>query len=289
MSTQRIRSIFTISLVILDAILIAVAFFLAYQVRVTIDWPEPLANQVPLSDYMGLLLLQEVTILFVLFLNRQYYIPRSASRIDQLYYVFISVSVGMLMSVALATLIFRNNQAILDYPRAMLVYAWAFTIILLTLGRVFHQWLRSWLRDRGIGKDRVLVVGTGDTARMMLQRIVWSPQLGYDVVGIIDGNGESTNGELLEIPIIGRPEDLPTLITEKSIDTVIIAVPEKGHRETLRIISYCERGRVTIKVFPDLFQYITSQAGIDDLGGLPLLSIRDYALRGYSIDAETGD
>lgn len=288
MNNQKIRSIYSLSLVALDAALIAVAFVLAYQLRVSIDWPEPLAKQVPLSNYMGLLLLQEALILFILFLNRQYYIPRSASRLDQLYYVFISVSVGLLISVALATLLYRGDQAILEYPRAMLVYSWALMIILLTFGRVLHQWLRSRLRDRGIGKDRVLVVGTGDTARMMLQRIVWSPQLGYDVVGIINGNGEVTGGELLGIPIIGRPEDLPRLISEMAIDEVIVAIPEKGHRETLRVISYCERGRVTIKVFPDLFQYITTQAGIDDLGGLPLLSIRDYALRGYLLTLKRG-
>jgi exopolysaccharide biosynthesis polyprenyl glycosylphosphotransferase len=47
------------------------------------------------------------------------------------------------------------------------------------------------------------------------------------------------------------------------------------------VISYCERGRVSIKIFPDVFQFVTSQASIDELGGLPLLSVRDYALRGY--------
>ncbi|MEJ2752171.1 MAG: exopolysaccharide biosynthesis polyprenyl glycosylphosphotransferase, partial [Chloroflexota bacterium] len=35
------------------------------------------------------------------------------------------------------------------------------------------------------------------------------------------------------------------------------------------------------KVFPDIFQFVTTQASIDDLGGLPLLSVRDFALRGY--------
>ena len=49
----------------------------------------------------------------------------------------------------------------------------------------------------------------------------------------------------------------------------------------MRVISYCERGRVSIKIFPDVFQFVTSQASIDELGGLPLLSVRDYSLRGY--------
>ena len=81
--------------------------------------------------------------------------------------------------------------------------------------------------------------------------------------------------------MLGRTEDLPDLIESHSVDEVIIATPEKGHRETMRIISYCDRGRVSIKVFPDFFQYVASEADIDDLGGLPLLSIRDYAMRGY--------
>ncbi|MEZ4646890.1 MAG: exopolysaccharide biosynthesis polyprenyl glycosylphosphotransferase [Chloroflexota bacterium] len=114
-----------------------------------------------------------------------------------------------------------------------------------------------------------------------MQRILWSPYLGYDVVGLIAEDGETAVKEMLGFPVLGVPEDLPNLIEEYDIAEVIIAMPERGHRETIRVISYCERGRVSIKVFPDIFQFITSEADIDDLGGLPLLSVRDFALRGY--------
>ena len=235
MTTQRVRTLFTIWLVALDFLLIGLAFALAYQLRVSVDWPEPLLNQVPLADYFSLFLAQAFGIIAVLFLNRQYYIPRAASRIDQVYYVFISVSVGILIAIALATIFFRNDRAILDYPRTMLIYNWVLTIVLLMLGRFLTNWLRKRLQERGIGKDKVLLVGTGDTARMILQRIVWSPDLGYDLVGIIDGDGKES--EILGVPVLGNPEDLPDLIDEYRIDEVIVAIPEKGHRETLHVIS----------------------------------------------------
>lgn len=279
MSTQRVRTIFTMALVIMDFLLIGAAFVLAYQLRVSIDWPEPLANQLPLADYSGMFLAQAFGIIGVLFLNRQYYTPRAVSRIDQFYYVFISVSIGILFAIAMTTIFLRSDRAILDYPRAMLIYNWSLTFLFLMLGRFIINLVRKQLQDRGIGKDKVILVGTGDTARMILQRIVWTPNLGYDLVGIV--NGDASESEILGVPILGRPEDLPDLINEYQVDEVIVAIPEKGHRETLHVISYCERGRVTIKVFPDLFQYITTTAGIEDLGGLPLLSVRDYALRGY--------
>jgi Undecaprenyl-phosphate glucose phosphotransferase len=82
---------------------------------------------------------------------------------------------------------------------------------------------------------------------------------------------------------LGTPEDLPRLIEQHAIDEVIIAIPEKGHRETVRVLDYCERGQVSIKIFPDVFQFVTNKASIDALGGLPLLSVRDYAMRGYML------
>jgi exopolysaccharide biosynthesis polyprenyl glycosylphosphotransferase len=222
---------------------------------------------------------QVVSIVVALFFYRQYYIPRAVSRVDQFYYVFAAVSIGTLVAVAISTFLFKNDKVILDYPRAMIIYAWLFTIVLLVFGRVAHQILRAALRNRGWGKDRVIVVGTGDMAQVVIQRILRSPYLGYDLLGVV--NGVQNVAEIAGIPVLGSPEDLPALIEELGIDEVIIAMPEKGHRETVRVISYCERGRVSIKIFPDVFQFVTSQASIDELGGLPLLSVRDYALRGY--------
>jgi exopolysaccharide biosynthesis polyprenyl glycosylphosphotransferase len=281
MRTQRLRTIYSVSLVILDAVMVCVAFILAYQIRTRIPWPDELVKEVPLVSYAGLLVVQVLAVITTLLIYRLYYIPRAVSRVDQLYSVFAGVSIGTVFSVAISTFVFKGDDTILDYPRAMIVYTWLLAIFLIMLGRVLHQLIRTLLRKRGLGTDRVLIVGSGDMARVILQRVIWSPYLGYELVGII--NGAQGISQVLDVPVLGRPEDLPKLIEEHQIDEVIIAMPEQGHRETMRVISYCERGRVSIKIFPDVFQFVTSQASIDELGGLPLLSVRDFALRGYML------
>ena len=279
MSNQRVRYIYTISLLLLDALMVALAFILAYHIRRLIPWPAELVNELPFSRYTGLMAALIFGVIVALGFYRQYYMPRAISRVDQFYSVFAAVSIGTMMAVAISVFTFKNSFFEVDFPRAMVIYAWVFTIVLITLGRVAHQLIRSRLRDRGLGMDQLLIVGTGEVARIIIQRILWSPHLGYDLVGVV--NGESDEEEILGVPVLGRPRDLPALIEEKAIDEVIIAMPEKGHREVVRVISYCERGRVSIKVFPDFFQFVASEADIDDLGGLPLLSIRDYAMHGY--------
>ena len=279
MPSQKIRPIYSISLVILDIFMIVAAFYVAYRLRVIIPWPAELVASIPIANYAGLLLAQVLGVTLSLFFFRLYYLPRSVSRVDQFYSVFVAVTLGALIAVAISVLTLKNSVFEVDYPRAMIVYAWMLAIMFITIGRAVHQFARNRLRDRGIGTDRLLIVGTGEVARIIIQRVLWSPWLGYELAGVVDDDFEED--EVLGVPLLGKPEQLPELIEDQRIDEVIIALPEKGHREVVRIMSYCERGRVSIKVFPDIFQFVASEADIDDLGGLPLLSVRDYAMRGY--------
>ncbi|MFZ0547957.1 MAG: undecaprenyl-phosphate glucose phosphotransferase [Candidatus Promineifilaceae bacterium] len=279
MNTQKLRTLYSITLFLLDALMVSIAFLFAYRLRTLLPWPGPLESEIPLTRYLGLMLVQVSAVVTTLFLYRQYYLPRAVSRVDQFYAIFAGVSVGTVVAVAVSAFTFKNSIFEVDYPRVMIIYAWLLSIFLIMLGRTVHQFIRDYLRDKGVGKDRLLIVGTGEVARIILQRILWSPQLGYDLIGIINGIEEEE--EILSIPVLGTPKDLPALIEQHAIDEVIIAIPEKGHREVVEVISYCERGRVSIKVFPDFFQFVASEASIDDLGGLPLLSIRDFAMRGY--------
>lgn len=281
MTTQKLRNIYSITLFLLDILMVSAAFVLAYYLRVSFAWPDTLSHFYPLSSYAGLMALEVGAVVIALFFFKQYYIPRAISRVDQLYATVKAVTLGTLVAVALSTFFFKGNVIISDYPRAMLVYTWFLAIVLLLLGRLVHQIVRSKLRDYGLGRDRLLIVGSGEMAQIIVQRIQWSPYLGYELVGVVNGSEPLT--QLHGIPVLGRPEDLPTLIDQHDIDEVIIAMPEKGHRETLHVLSYCERGRISVKIFPDVFQFMTSEASIDALGGLPLLSVRDYALRGYML------
>jgi exopolysaccharide biosynthesis polyprenyl glycosylphosphotransferase len=237
-----------------------------------------------------MLSIQVFSILIVFFIYRLYHQRRAVSRVDEFYAVFGAVSIGTMMSVAITALTFKNSVVELDFSRAMIVYAWLFTIALVMLGRLVHNWLQGRARASGWGRDRVLIVGTGDVAQMILQKIQWSPWLAYEIVGLVakNGNGNHAPENILGAPTLGLTDDLPRLIDEHRINEVIIALPEATHQETLSIIALCDRSTISVKVFPDLFQFIAGQVGIDDLGGLPLLSVRDVALRGWKLTVKRG-
>jgi len=114
---------------------------------------------------------------------------------------------------------------------------------------------------------------------MLLQKIRHSPGLGYEAMGLV----AQTRKVPLRAPILGTVEDLPSLIESQGVDEVIIGLPEASHQDMLTIISLCEREKVNIRVFPDVFQIMARGISIGDLDGMPLLTIGGGALRGWRL------
>ncbi len=283
MSKNQVRVLFAAGLVLSDVLMTAGAFVLAYYVRVWLPWPNPAINLLPLRDYVGMMMIQVMTIFVVFFFYRLYHQVRAVSRVDEFYSTFGAVSIGIMLSVAVTSLLFKNSVLDMDFSRAMIIYAWVLTLMLVTLGRMVYHILRNRAQARGLGRDRVMIVGTGDVGQMILQKIRSAPPLGYEVVGFVTRNGAAAPKNVLDVPVLGGVDDLVSLIDEYSINEVIIALPEASHQEILSVIARCDRSTISIKVFPDVFQFIAGQVGIDDLGGLPLLSVRDVAMRGWKL------
>jgi Undecaprenyl-phosphate glucose phosphotransferase len=276
---RRAEALFLFLLITNDLSMTALAFYLAYLLRQV----TPAAfNIAPFSDYVAMMVIQTITMVVVYFFSRLYDLKRSVPRIDELYRIFAATSIGTIITIAFTSLLLKNSALELDFPRVMVVYAWLLTVVLVTIGRSLLILARNLIRRRGYWTDRLLIVGTGDVGRMILQKIRQMPRLGYSVVGFVDGEAALSH-EIMGVPVLGGLDDIPNLISEHEIEEVIIGRPELSHQELLAILARCERGQVGIKIFPDLFQIIATELSIGDLGGLPLLSVRDVALRGWRL------
>jgi Undecaprenyl-phosphate glucose phosphotransferase len=275
---KRSRIIFVISLVLTDAAMSLLAFFIAYMIGL---WAR--GSEIGRSDVMLLAGIQLAATLLVFFFIKFYHRRHAALLMDEAYRLFGAVSVATLLTIAFVSFVLRDT---LQIQRVLLLLAWAVGIVTLTLGRILHGRVQRVLQRRGIGAERVLIIGTGEVGRMIVQKIQHTPGLGYRVVGFVEANFEEAAPSAVQVmglPVFGVVGDLPKIIEGHEIDEVIIGLPEASHQELVGIVSQCEREKVSIRVFPDVFQIMASEVTISDLGGLPLLTIRDVALRGWKL------
>ena len=286
MESRRFRTAFALLLLASDAAMLSLAFMLSHRLRLLIPWPNPATELERLLVYLPVAGMFVAANVFVFFLLRLYHLVRATSRVDEFYAVFGGVSIGTLLTVAVASLTLKNSVFEVDLSRVMIGYAWLGGALLCIMGRwILHQ-ARAIVQSRGLVQDRVIIIGSGEAARLVIQKIQGSPFLGYHLLGLV--NNADTPEQVDGFSVIGCVDELPRLIVEHSVDEVIIAMPEAGDETMVDLISLAHRDGVSIKVFPDLFDIMTAGVTIADLGGLPLLTIRDVALRGWKLSLKRG-
>ena len=74
-----------------------------------------------------------------------------------------------------------------DLGRSVVLLVWGLLTIHLYVSRSLLRMAKQHLIRRGIGLTRVLICGTGDTGRRVAASIRDHPEVGYDLVGFIDG------------------------------------------------------------------------------------------------------
>ncbi|MDP2728449.1 MAG: undecaprenyl-phosphate glucose phosphotransferase [Dehalococcoidia bacterium] len=271
--SRTLGVVLTVALVIGDLAMINVATLIAYFLRFQTGLLPQAQEFHQLGDYAGVALLE--TVLFPLFLAAKggYRVKRSPSRLDEFSRVFSMVSIGTVVVMAIASFIAPD----FNYSRAIFSLGWILTILLIWIVRMLQYNVHSMMRRRGMIPERVLIVGTGEMARSIQQRIARAPWLGYQVLGLVGDNSAR------EAATLGPVSEIGNLVRSNGATEVIVAEPSLTHRDILDIISRCEKEHVNIKVFPDVFQIMTSEAAIGDLDGLPMVSIRDTALRGWNL------
>ncbi|MEA3335190.1 MAG: undecaprenyl-phosphate glucose phosphotransferase [Chloroflexota bacterium] len=256
-----------------DILMASLAFFLAYRLNLSRD---PSVGN--FSQYVPMMLIFVGTLIAVMFFDKLYQRRRGKPKFEEFTTLLRDITLGTLIAIAVISFLFKNT---IDYRRPMIIFAWLLSLFFIGLGRWLNIQLQRQLMRRGVGSSGVLLVGTGEVARMVLQKMLHSPQLGYQPVGLIANNGNANM--VLGVPVLGTPADLPRVIEEHEVEEVIICLPEATHRELVHIVSQCERERVSIRTYPDVFQIMATEVGISDLAGLPLLTMRDVALRGWHL------
>jgi len=277
---QHYQTIITLSLLAVDVLSIAVSFLIAYRLRLLIPLPEPARGVPGFAQFLPLLAVQIVAIVGAFFFGKMYHRRRTRYSTDDLTTIFSGVSVGTLLSIAVVSLTFRGDATAVDFPRVMVIYAWLLTIVTVLAGRSLQARIQRALQMRGIGRTRVVVVGSGEPAATVLQRIAQNPRLGYDIVGLVPYDGQRP---WYEVRLLGSLDELSRLVSREAVDEVIIALPNASSDDFLNVISRCDRSTISIKVLPDQFQIMAGQLTIGELSGLPLLNLRDVALRGWKL------
>lgn len=266
-----------------------VAFFLAYFIRFHVEIIAVTKGVPPLRQY--LLLLPIITILWPLlfYFNGLYNLKRLRSRVDELFSIIWSVAIGSAVTlfVALYARVYYlygppEVSGQYEYSQLVLGLFIISNIIVLTLTRSF---IRGWREEgwrRGEGLRNILVAGAGELGRMVADKFIDHQELGFRVVGFLDDHLRGDFVGHRGIAVLGGIDEVEKVVGASPIHSLYIALPIEEHQKIQALIRYAQREGLDVKVAWDYLTQVTLRAGVEDLDGIPIISLVETPIRGWN-------
>jgi exopolysaccharide biosynthesis polyprenyl glycosylphosphotransferase len=266
-------------IVVADALCINVAFYLAYALRYQAEWPYPVEDvfYAPYRLYFPVGVLLSALLLVVFRIEGLYSDNAGETWFDEVYRLVNGTTTGIVIAV-----VFYFFYRPVVYSRLVFFYAAVLIVLLLAMVRWVKHMGLDYLRRRGIGVARVLIVGAGEVGRAVIRSIVAHPELGYQIVGFVDDDPEDGGNDLGRIRCLGPTSRVASLVRDGSIDQVIVTLPWVYHRQILAIMGECQSLDVEARVVPDIFQMSLNRVDVQQLDGIPLLGLREPRISGLN-------
>lgn len=209
-------------------------------------------------------------LVFIFFgLYRSWY---AQSRFDEFVALLKTISFGVIL-IFLLTLDFSQD---VDNPmpmsRAIIVTYWFALLFTVTNARMLLRTAQRKFLEKGIGLRNTIIVGSGEKATELYQRILEYPALGYKVIGAVavEAKGDDPESNLKQLGVISN---LDSVMYDNNVEELLIALEDEERQKVFDIIGSCNGHNVNIKIVPDLYDIIVGQAKTNQIYGFPLIEI----------------
>lgn len=263
---------------LMDAVAVGLGALAGYQYRFHLSAIPIPGGQVPSFREYATAVPVVMGLWLVTFLaTGQYRIRRGQSYVDEILSSAGSVALFVVLALALEGL-YRG----FPYSRLVLADASVAALILFLAERAGIRLVQGALLRSGFGAVRVLVVGGGEVADLLIRRLRMFPEYGYRLVGQVvspEAVGPAADPRVPTFPMgsgLGR-------IVGRERARLVVLVGSAGHERLLEMARACLDQGAEVKVLPDVLEIMTSAARTEEVAGLPLLGVRPNRLVGLNV------
>ncbi|MDG2303877.1 MAG: undecaprenyl-phosphate glucose phosphotransferase [Candidatus Binatia bacterium] len=273
------RQLFSGLFVGADLLMIGLSFVVAYALRFYVPLVPVTKGVPPAENYLALLPVV-FAIWGLVFQAHGLYDPmRGASESSERRLIIRASSLAMLIFTAVS---FLGIEKAFSLSRLTLLFFYVLVTGAVVLERAALREVLREARRCGYNLRHVLIVGDGELGRAVQERMVRHPEFGLKVRGFLAEDHLRVGGFVGSTPICGQWDELEEIVERDDIDQVVFAIPFESLPELGGLIKKLDEAAVDVKVVPDVDRFVSLRSGIEEFGGLPLISLRATPLMGWS-------
>lgn len=278
MNQKEINVYFKIIAFLIDIAIINLSFYLAYWLRFNSGIMMPDKGIPPLSLYTSAFGVITFICLLVFKFSNLYALKNNFS-LEEFPAILNAVTVSAIIVMAL-TFIYRQ----FSFSRLVIFLGWLINLILISFWRFGFSRFRRQLRYQMRDSRKVLIVGAGRIAKEIYEMARNDRKAGYKIVGLINYPKVERKdwSEFKDLSVFEHIESLNEAIENLKVNEIIMTKMPEASGAMLNIITQCEKNGVEFKFIPDILELITTRSTLDNVFGLPVLSLKRIQILGIN-------
>jgi len=251
-------------LVILDIVFVVLSLYLAFLLR--FDFGMDYAYK----EYLNFALMSIVP--FVLITIACNHLFSLYSRIWR--YASIEELLSIVLSVSLSNIVFIVYSYVINYkilhtsyfrfPFSVHIIAWIISIAFLGGTRFIFRIssATNQLKEGTTGKKRLLIIGAGEAAVMLIREIKSHRELNYNIVGLIDDDASKIGRKIKGVKVLGDRNKIEKICKDYRITDIIVAMPSADNKTKREIYNKCKNTKCKLKTLPGIYEIIDNKIEI---------------------------
>ncbi len=235
-----------------DAVLVALAYFLAFQLRFLDDphgWPQ--RYETLFAQSVGFVVAGKLVVFYAFGLYQKWW--RYVSGRD-----FLLILRAVAVASALLVVVFAVAKPFEPtLPRSVEVMDFLLTALLIAGARLAVRLVLERPNRAGrLPKHEVLVVGAGSGGQMVVRELQLNPNLGATAIGFVDDDPRKRGMRMLGLKVLGSTKQIDAILDETGPDEVVIAIPSAPGDLRGRIVAACREREIRVRTLPTVFELL---------------------------------
>jgi FlaA1/EpsC-like NDP-sugar epimerase len=235
-----------------DACLVALSFYLAFQLRF-LDDPQgmPHRYQVLFAQSVGFVVVGKLAVFYAFGLYQKWW--RYVSGRD-----FILILRAVVVASALLVVSFAVAKPFAhSLPRSVEVTDFVLTALLIAGARLAVRLIvERPAHGARVPKHEVLVIGAGSGGQMVVRELQLNPNLGATAIGFVDDDERKRGMRMLGLKVLGSTAEIERILDETEPDEVVIAIPSAPGTLRAQAVAACRAREIRVRTLPTVFELL---------------------------------
>jgi putative colanic acid biosynthesis UDP-glucose lipid carrier transferase len=141
-------------------------------------------------------------------------------------------------------------------------------LIFLSMEKLLIRILLSSFKHKLYKMENILIIGTNELASYISKKLEHH-LLGCNIIGFIEDEYWAS----FEGSVLGKISELECVISNKTVDMVIVALPKTKMHLLEQVVSVCQNHSIEMKIIPELVSYHLKRQNYIFLGDIPVVSV----------------